>query len=83
MRKSDVTCPVCQAGYRRIDLTSRPGDRGEFHCLICDGVLEILDGSTAVALRLTVQPSSVGRQPPSVGRMGQVWPLNLQPLNPP
>jgi transposase-like protein len=70
MRKSDVTCPVCQAGYRRIELTSRPGDRGEFHCLICDGVLEILDGSTAVALRLTVQPSSVGRQPPSVGRMG-------------
>ena len=83
MRKSDVTCPVCQAGYRRIELTSRPGDRGEFHCLICDGVLEILDGSTAVALRLTVQPSSVGRQPPSVGRVGQVWHLNLQPLNPP
>jgi transposase-like protein len=70
MRKSDVTCPVCQAGYRRIELTSKPGGRGEFRCLICDSVLEVLDGSTEVALRLTVQPSSVSRQPPSVGRMG-------------
>jgi len=69
MRKSDVTCPVCQAGYRRI-VTSKPGNRGEFRCLICDSVLEVLDGSTEVALRLTVQPSSVSRQPPSVGRMG-------------
>ena len=70
MRKSDVTCPVCQAGYRRIELTSKRGDSGEFRCLICDSILEVLDGSTDVALRLTVQPSSVGRQPPSVGRMG-------------
>ena len=70
MRKSDVTCPVCQAGYRRIELTSRPGNSGEFRCLICDSVLEVLDGSNEVALRLTVQPSSVGRQPPSVGRVG-------------
>jgi transposase-like protein len=70
MRKSDVTCPVCQAGYRRVELTSRPGIRGEFRCLICDNVLEVLDGSTDVALRLTVQPSSVGRQPPAFGRIG-------------
>jgi len=69
MRKSDVTCPVCQAGYRRIELTSKPGGRGEFRCLIC-GVLEVLDGSTEVALRLTVQPSGVGRQPPSAVRVG-------------
>ena len=68
MWKSDVTCPVCQAGYRRIELISKPGDSGEFRCLICDSVLEVFDGSTDVALRLTVQPLSVGRQPPSVGR---------------
>ena len=69
MRKSDVTCPVCQAGYRRIELTSKPGNRGEFRCLICDSVLEVLDGSTDVALRLTVQ-SGVGRQPADAVRMG-------------
>jgi transposase-like protein len=56
MRKSDVTCPKCHAGYRRIELASRPGGRGEFRCLLCDQVLEVFDGSTEVALRLTVQP---------------------------
>jgi transposase-like protein len=57
MRKSDVTCPKCQAGYRRIELTSKAGVAGEFRCLVCDQVLELTDGSTDVALRLTVQPS--------------------------
>ncbi len=56
MRKSDVTCPKCRAGYRRIELASRPGAMGEYRCLLCDHVLEIFDGSTEVALRLTVQP---------------------------
>ncbi|KWV47799.1 hypothetical protein AS156_19380 [Bradyrhizobium macuxiense] len=57
MRKSDVMCPTCQAGYRRIELTSKGGVAGEFRCLVCDQVLELMDGSTEVALRLTVQPS--------------------------
>jgi len=52
MRKSDVT----KAGYRRIELVSRPGTKGEFHCLLCDYVLEVFDGLTEVAIRLTVQP---------------------------
>jgi hypothetical protein len=69
MRKSDVTCPACQAGYRRIELTSKPGDSGEFRCLVCDRVLEILDGSSDVALRLTVPPCSMARQPSGLGRM--------------
>jgi transposase-like protein len=69
MRKSDVTCPACQAGYRRIELTSKPADSGEFRCLVCDRVLEILDGSSDVAHRLTVQPCSIARQPPGLGRM--------------
>lgn len=56
MRKSDVTCPKCHAGYRRIELASRPGAKGEFHCLLCGQVLEVFDGSTDVAIRLTVQP---------------------------
>jgi len=56
MRKSDVTCPGCKAGYRRIELVTRPGARGAFRCLTCNHVLELFDGSTEVALRLTVQP---------------------------
>jgi hypothetical protein len=56
MKKSDVTCPNCRAGYRRIELASRPGAKGEYRCLLCDHLLEIFDGSTEVALRLTVQP---------------------------
>jgi transposase-like protein len=56
MKKSDVTCPKCQAGYRRIELESKPGSPGEFRCLTCDHLLETFDGSANVALRLTVQP---------------------------
>ncbi|QOZ22842.1 hypothetical protein CI1B_19040 [Bradyrhizobium ivorense] len=57
MRKSDVTCPNCQAGYRRIELTSKGGVAGEFRCLVCDDLLELMDGSTEIAFRLTVQPN--------------------------
>jgi transposase-like protein len=56
MRKSDVTCPNCHAGYRRVELVSEKGTKGEFHCLLCDHVIEVFDGSTHVAIRLTVQP---------------------------
>jgi len=34
MRKSDISCPKCGAGYRRIELLSRPGTRGEFLCVV-------------------------------------------------
>jgi transposase-like protein len=56
MRKSDVICPRCCAGYRRIELVSRPGDSGEFRCLSCNLLLEVFDGTHDVAMRLTVQP---------------------------
>ena len=56
MKKSDVTCSKCHAGYRRIELISRPGAKGEFRCLLCNEILEVFDGATDVALRLTVQP---------------------------
>jgi predicted Zn finger-like uncharacterized protein len=55
MRKSDVICPQCKAGYRRIELAIRPGARGEFRCLTCNHLLEIFDGSHEVVMRLTVQ----------------------------
>jgi transposase-like protein len=59
MRKSDIICPKCHAGYRRIELASRKGTKGEFHCLLCDYVLEVFDGSTEIAIRLTVQPEKI------------------------
>jgi transposase-like protein len=56
MRKSDITCPNCNAGYRRIELTTRRGVKGEYRCLLCDQLLEVFDGTTEIAIRLTVQP---------------------------
>jgi hypothetical protein len=56
MRKSDVMCPECSAGYRRIELAT-PGKQDEFRCLVCDHLLEVFDGSREIALRLTVQPA--------------------------
>ena len=56
MKQSDITCPNCFAGYQRIQLDSRQSRPGEYRCLVCDHLLEILDGSVEVAWRLTVQP---------------------------
>jgi transposase-like protein len=56
MKKSDIICPKCNAGYRRIELVSKSGSGGEYRCLLCNHLLEVFDGSTDVAIRLTVQP---------------------------
>ena len=36
MKKSDLICPTCNAGYRRIELTSLPGVKGEYRCQFCE-----------------------------------------------
>jgi hypothetical protein len=59
MKKSDVICPNCKAGYRRIELASGVGTTGEFRCLLCDHVLEVFDGSAEIAIRLTIQPEKL------------------------
>lgn len=59
MLKSDVQCPRCEAGYRRIEVDSLPGESGEFRCLVCNEVLERYSGATCVAYRLTVQPEKI------------------------
>jgi hypothetical protein len=56
MKKSDIICPNCNAGYRRVELASGARTTGEFRCLLCDHVLEVFDGTAEVAIRLTVQP---------------------------
>ena len=41
MRRSDIICPQCKAGYRRIEVVSGNGTKGEYRCLLCDYVLEV------------------------------------------
>ena len=60
MKKDDVTCSECGAGFRRLELTSKSGTKGEYRCPACDAVLEKFDGSALVAYRLTIQPSTRG-----------------------
>jgi hypothetical protein len=52
--------------YRRIELVSKRGTDGEFRCLLCNHLLEAFDGSTEVAIRLTVQPAKMFEQAPAV-----------------
>jgi transposase-like protein len=59
MRKGDVICPRCNAGYRRIELASRSGRAGEFRCPLCDQVLEVFDGSSEIVYRITVAPEKL------------------------
>jgi DNA-directed RNA polymerase subunit RPC12/RpoP len=57
MKKSDVQCPNCSAGYRRIELVSKKGQPGSYSCALCKQPLEMFDGSSEIAYRLTVTPS--------------------------
>jgi predicted Zn finger-like uncharacterized protein len=56
MWKSDIICPKCGAGYRRIEIASVKGAKGEYRCQICGHVLEVFDGTLGVLIRLTVPP---------------------------
>ncbi|MGC2084060.1 MAG: hypothetical protein WA702_11995 [Bradyrhizobium sp.] len=59
MKKDDVICPACKAGFRRIELLSRSGNAHDVRCPLCDALLEVVDGSTEVAYRLTVAPEKL------------------------
>ena len=59
MRRGDVICPKCNAGFRRVELASRQGTAREFRCPLCQHVLEVSDGSTDIAYRLTVAPEKL------------------------
>lgn len=56
MKKSDVICSDCGAGFRRLELSSQPGEKGEYRCPICAHSLEVFDGARLVAYRLTIEP---------------------------
>jgi transposase-like protein len=59
MKKGDIICPECNAGIRRIELHSRPGRPGEYRCPLCGHLLEVSDGSSDIAYRLTVAPAKL------------------------
>jgi DNA-directed RNA polymerase subunit RPC12/RpoP len=77
MIKSDIMCPHCKAGYRRIELKSKPWIVGEFRCLTCGEALETLDGTANVAFRLTVQPA---RPQNSLGKADQTEATQYEPV---
>jgi len=56
MRKDDVTCPKCHAGFQRIELSSLRGTKSEYRCPICEHLLESFDGTKKIAYRLTIAP---------------------------
>jgi len=57
MKVDDINCVGCNAGFRRIELSSRRGAPGQYRCPICNGLVEVLDGSNEVAYRLIVFPA--------------------------
>jgi hypothetical protein len=78
MKKSDVICSECGAGFR-IELTSStPDTTGEFRCLVCNHLLETFDGSRQVALRLTVRPEKQRRSNFLAAYDVACWPILLQ-----
>jgi hypothetical protein len=56
MKRGDVICNKCNAGFRRIELSSRRGTVGEYRCPVCNQILETFDGSVEIAYRLTIAP---------------------------
>ena len=56
MKKDDVTCHECGAGFQRLELVSQPGTTDEYRCPVCKQALESFDGSKLIAYHLTVHP---------------------------
>jgi transposase-like protein len=64
--KSDIICPECSAGYRRIVITSCEGVKGEYRCLTCNHVLEVFDGSFAMLIRSRSRQKRCSNDPQAV-----------------
>ncbi len=56
MKTGSAVCSECRAGFRRLELESEPGSKGEYRCPLCDNLLESFDGSMLIAYRLTIIP---------------------------
>jgi hypothetical protein len=56
MKKGSATCTKCGAAFRRLELSSQPGSKGEYRCPACHNIIEVLDGSNLVVYRPNIQP---------------------------
>jgi len=65
---TEVMCSECKPGFCRVELWSSGGKKGEFHCLVCDQVLEVFNGTKLIAYRLTVRPEIAVSRSPVVSR---------------
>jgi hypothetical protein len=63
MKIGDVTCPECDAGFRRIELSSRMGAPREYRFPVCNTLIEVLDVSKEVTYRLTVISTKLPGEP--------------------
>jgi hypothetical protein len=59
MKKGDIICPNCSAGFRRMELSSLQDSEGEYRGPICSELLEHFDGSKRIEYRLMVMPIEV------------------------
>jgi hypothetical protein len=61
MKKTNITCPGCGAGFARIELNAKPSaPQGAYHCPACGQMLEQLPESNFVGYRMTVSPTIKG-----------------------
>ena len=56
MKMGGAVCSECRAGFRRIELESERGTKGEYRCPLCNNLLETFDGKRLIAYRLTIVP---------------------------
>src|SRR5215475_11858700 len=56
MKTGAAVCSECRAGFRRIELESERGSKGEYRCPLCGSLLETFDGNSLIAYRLTIIP---------------------------
>jgi hypothetical protein len=56
MKMGSAVCSECRAGFRRLELESEPGSKGEYRCPLCGNLLETFDGSRLIAYRLMITP---------------------------
>ena len=56
MRMGSAVCSKCRAGFRRLELESEPGSKGEYRCPLCDNLLETFDGNKLIAYRIMIVP---------------------------
>jgi len=59
-RQSDVICSECGAGFRRLELSSQPGEKAEYRCPVRDCSLEVFDGGNRLPIG---SQSNLAREP--------------------